>query len=97
MGRVKVDRSKAQALVRRAGLENLREEGRKLLKLCQDECPVQTGFLRASHRMEGAGVFEVRIVAHARYARNVYDGDGPGGRRRPNRWFQRAIDRARIS
>jgi len=96
MGRVTIHRSKAQAMVRRAGFENLMEEGRTLLRYSQEECPVKTGNLLRSHRLVRVSWREVRIEATAGYARRVYDGDGPGGGRRPNRWFQRAIDRARL-
>ena len=57
---------------------------------------MQTGRLLASHRIERAAEDKRIISANTPYARQVYDGDGPGGRSRPNRWLQRAIDRGRI-
>ena len=94
MGRVKVDRSKAEVLIRRRAVENLDAQAERLLGYCQEEVPVKTGFLRASHRIVRVNFHTRRIVATAPYAREVYDGRGPQGSRRPNRWFQRAIDRA---
>jgi len=93
MGRVKLDRSKAQVVVRRAGLENLQEYGRKVLRNCQEECPVQTGRLLRSHRLVRVSWREVRIEATAPYSLAVFDGKQG---RRPNRWLLRGLDRSRI-
>jgi hypothetical protein len=96
MGRLTLDRGKAEVLIRRVGTENLMEEGRRVMRYCQEESPVLTGELLASHRVVRVSWRAVRVIATAPYARRVFDGDGPNGRRRPNRWLTRGMDRARV-
>jgi hypothetical protein len=93
MGGVKVDRRKAEVLVGRVGGRALDEKAQDLLRLSQEECPVQSGRLLRSHHIVRGIAGGRRIVAGAPYARAVFDG---AQGRRPNRWFLRAIDRARI-
>ena len=96
MGKVAVNRGQARAMVQLETRDQLVGVGRTLMDLCKDECPVRTGHLRGSHHLERVSDEEIHIVAEAPYSLHVFDGDGPGGARRPNRWMLRAIDRARV-
>lgn len=96
MGRVDVNRGQAAVAIRNVSRDQFEQVGRHLLRLCQEECPVITGRLLSSHRIERISDEELHIVATAPYSLYVFDGDGPGRGRRPNRWMLRAIDRARI-
>lgn len=93
MGGVKINNSKTRAVVRVATRDQLDQTAEDLKRLCQEECPVQTGTLLASHRIERAGEDKRLISANTFYARWVFD--GAKGRRR-NPWMLRALDRARL-
>ncbi len=95
MSKVSVDVTKLRAIVSVKAERELERQAEILKRLCQEECPVQTGRLLASHKVEDSGLGRRSVVADTPYARNVFDGEGPNGARRPNRWMLRGIDRMR--
>jgi hypothetical protein len=93
MGKVEINNSKTRAIVRVLTRDQLDEAAESVLRLAQEECPVQTGKLLASHRIEKPSEDKRIISANTFYARDVFDG---AQGRRPNRWLTRAADRARL-
>ena len=93
MGKVQINTSKARAVVQAETQGELEDAAQSILRLAQEECPVQTGRLLASHRVDKVSEEHMRISANTPYARDVFDG---AQGRIPNRWLLRAIDRARM-
>lgn len=96
MGKVEINQSKARAVVQVVTRRELGETAERIYKNALIEVPVKTGRLRASHRIERVSEDELRVSANTPYASKVFDGEGPGGSRRPNRWLTRAADRSRV-
>lgn len=108
MGKIVVDPGKLQALFGPRAV-NYTERRMNLLKdACQAECPVgeraytdeegdHPGALRDSHYVTRVGYRTWLLVVGARYGIFVYDGRGPEGPRKPNRWLDRGKDRVRAA
>jgi hypothetical protein len=99
MGRVNISFSKSQAeTVFGPGIDRVTKARAKEIKeACQEECPVKTGRLRREHKIQKISFRNYRILADTSYASHVFDGDGPEGKRKPNRWLIRGVDRVRAS
>lgn len=95
MGRVQITKSNiAINSIFDARAVNLTERRTNEIKeACQEECPVQTGYMRSQHMVIRVGYRNFRMLVNTDYALEVFDGRGPEGPRRPNRWLDRGLDR----
>ena len=96
MGRINIDESELRGRVFATAAGELDRVADDLKTACQQECPVQTGRLLRSHKVVRVSPEFAVVLADTPYARNVFDGEGPNGPRRPNRWMLRGIDRMRL-
>jgi hypothetical protein len=96
VGKVEIDTAKFGGRIFASARKQQEQAAEDLKRACQEECPVQSGNLLRNHKVIRITDERMIVLADTSYAQHVFDGDGPNGPRRPNRWMTRGIDRVRL-